>query len=105
MTSNKDHWHLDDEGRLYKAMRAQDRNKVEWHGLPAATTRGAKAADHIINGIVVTLHVAVVGMVGVFALSVLGYIDDPLDKKQAPIEASALTRPTLPAIGQDLCGK
>ena len=102
--TRKDHWHLDDEGRLYQAMRAQDRNKVEWHGLPAATTRGAKAADRIINGIVVTLHVAVVGMVGVFALSVLGYIDDPLDKKQAPIEAPALARPTLPAIGSDVCG-
>lgn len=102
---NNDHWHLDDEGRLHQAMRSQDRSKVEWHGLPAATTRGAKAADRFINGVVVTLHLAVAGMVGVFALSVLGYIDDPLEKKQAPIQAPADTRPELLAPGQDLCGK
>lgn len=105
MTSNKDHWHLDDEGRLYQAMRAQDRNKVEWHGLSPARTRAAQKADRLLDGFIVILHLAAVGLVGVFALSVLGYIDDPLDKKQAPIEAPTLARPTLPAIGSDLCGK
>lgn len=104
MTS-KDQWHLDDEGRLHQAMRRMDRNKVEWHGLPAATTRGGKAADRLLNGIIVILHLAVAGIVGAFALSVLGYIDVPNKGQQSPVTVPAPARPELPAIGSDLCGR
>lgn len=101
----EDHWHLDDEGRLHQAMRRMDRSKIEWARTPATASRGEKAADRFINGMVFLLHLAAAGFIGVFALSTLGYIDVPTKGQQAPIEVPAPARPELPAIGSDLCGR
>lgn len=91
MKSNEQ-WHLDDEGRLHKVMRAMDTSKVEWHGLPAATTRGARLADRLLNGVIVTLHVGVAAAMLGFVLVTLGYIKTPSSTPsapQAPIEVPA----------------
>jgi hypothetical protein len=95
--SNKDLWHLDDEGRLYRAMKAQDRNRSDWHGLPAATSRGARAADRLLNGVIVILHLVVAATVGAFALATLGYISFP-DKAQTD-KGTVTTAATTPIVG------
>ena len=100
----KEQWHLDDEGRLHQTMRAMDRTKIDWHGLPVATTRGAKLADRLINGVIVILHAGVAVAMGGFALVTLGFINLP-EKDQRPVTVVESPRPTLPAIGSDLCGK
>lgn len=98
---SKEHWNLDDDGRLYRAMVAHSQMKSDWHGLPPATTRGAKAGDRLLNGIIVILHLGIAAAVGAFALATLGYIDVP-DK--GPVAPVTVTKPTLPAIGSDVCG-
>jgi hypothetical protein len=100
--SNKDHWHLDDEGRLHRAMSAQNRNGSTWHGLPAATTRGARKADRLLNGIIVAVHAGIAVAVGAFALAALGYIDVPSKGSGTPV---TVTQPADLAISPDLCGK
>lgn len=97
---DNEQWHLDDEGRLHRAMMAHDKAKSEWTRTPVAQTRGEKAADRVINGIQFLIYSGVAVMMGGFALVSLGYIEAPSKTNQPAVIA-----PTLPDTGTDSCGK